>query len=261
MQKKKYILSLLVLIVSFSAFSEEALEINSQGNIQILKDLTVQQKVVVKESIKNSTTGTTYDPLPIGTILMFDGTNWENDKTIPGWYMCDGTNDTPNLIDKFIRGSNKAGKTDGSDNVTLIEDNLPSHSHTATSTSTNTVTNNYSAKAAKAVTATTSIQSNGHAHGFSYDRMPEHENKVKDSTGQGSTHVLDNNKNVSTGGTTGDISANHTHSVSITVPAYDPKVDIKVSTSTTTTIGDTGKNKSFSVVPAYYTVIYIKKTK
>ncbi|MBF7997515.1 tail fiber protein [Rahnella laticis] len=37
--------------------------------------------------------------LPIGTIIMFSG------KHIPdGWLLCDGNNNTPNLINKFILG-------------------------------------------------------------------------------------------------------------------------------------------------------------
>jgi hypothetical protein len=38
-----------------------------------------------------------------GMIVMWSGTA----ETIPeGWAICDGTNGTPNLIDKFIKASN-----------------------------------------------------------------------------------------------------------------------------------------------------------
>jgi hypothetical protein len=77
---------------------------------------------------------------PKGTILMYDGAGWVNNETIPGWYKCDGTNGTPNLINKFIRGSAVAyngnalanGASGGIDNqvVTLTANNMPSHSHT-----------------------------------------------------------------------------------------------------------------------------------
>ncbi|RWZ87322.1 MAG: tail fiber protein [Hydrotalea sp. AMD] len=38
--------------------------------------------------------------VPIGGIIMWSG------STVPtGWHICDGTNGTPNLIDRFIVGS------------------------------------------------------------------------------------------------------------------------------------------------------------
>jgi microcystin-dependent protein len=52
--------------------------------------------------------------------------------TIPdGWALCDGTNGTPNLIDKFIMGGTTAtvGQQGGSSTVTLVSANLPPHSH------------------------------------------------------------------------------------------------------------------------------------
>ena len=70
--------------------------------------------------------------LPKGCIIMYNGT------TIPGgWAICDGTNGTPNLIGKFIKASNVAGETGGSNQIQLAEENLPQHSHTITITTTN----------------------------------------------------------------------------------------------------------------------------
>lgn len=67
--------------------------------------------------------------IPIGAILMWSGT------TIPtGWALCDGTNTTPNLADRFVlgRGTRRnIGAIGGSETVTLITDNLPAHTHNA----------------------------------------------------------------------------------------------------------------------------------
>jgi hypothetical protein len=41
--------------------------------------------------------------LPIGTILIYNGTDWEDDKTIPGWFWCNGQNGTPDLRNRFIK--------------------------------------------------------------------------------------------------------------------------------------------------------------
>lgn len=74
---------------------------------------------------------------PRGTILMFGGSA----SDIPeGWSICDGSNGTPNLIDKFIKSSTTAGDTGGDNEVTLTIDNLPPHTHTVESGTVNTST-------------------------------------------------------------------------------------------------------------------------
>lgn len=76
--------------------------------------------------------------VPSGAILMWSGTI----ATIPsGWYLCDGTNGTPNLTNKFIIGADaddggaaktsitgSATQTGGSKDAIVVE-----HTHTATS--------------------------------------------------------------------------------------------------------------------------------
>jgi len=54
---------------------------------------------------------------PVGTILMYSGT-WVDNETIPGWYKCDGSNGTINLVDKFVRGGTISGATGGSETHT-----------------------------------------------------------------------------------------------------------------------------------------------
>jgi len=46
---------------------------------------------------------------------------WGKSKSeIPeGWNICDGTNGTPNLIDKFIKASDTNGTTGGNSKITL----------------------------------------------------------------------------------------------------------------------------------------------
>lgn len=70
------------------------------------------------------------DSIPKGVIVMWSGTL----ATIPaGWALCDGTNGTPDLQDKFIRGATTTtlpGTKGGADTVTIATDNLPSHKHT-----------------------------------------------------------------------------------------------------------------------------------
>jgi microcystin-dependent protein len=74
---------------------------------------------------------------------------WSGSTTdIPnGWKLCDGTNGTPNLKDKFIVGAGgkySVGNTGGADSVTLSVDQMPSHTHDITDNGHKHTTNIYS---------------------------------------------------------------------------------------------------------------------
>lgn len=75
----------------------------------------------IKNEIKNL-----QDAMPVGSIIMFNG---KAEEIPSGWAVCDGTNGTPNLIDRFILGSNIAGSTGGASQVTLTVSQLPPHRH------------------------------------------------------------------------------------------------------------------------------------
>ena len=68
--------------------------------------------------------------VPAGCILMWSGAL---DAIPESWALCDGTNGTPNLLDKFILGvpdaSTDPGATGGAHLKTLTADNMPSHAH------------------------------------------------------------------------------------------------------------------------------------
>lgn len=67
--------------------------------------------------------------VPIGGILMWSGII----ATIPqGYALCDGTEGTPDLRDRFIVGAGTTytpATTGGAASVTLLEANIPAHSH------------------------------------------------------------------------------------------------------------------------------------
>lgn len=73
--------------------------------------------------------------IPTGMISLWYGAI----GSVPsGWYLCDGTNGTPDLRDKFIVGAGSTysvSQTGGSADAIVV-----SHNHTATSSSTSTVT-------------------------------------------------------------------------------------------------------------------------
>jgi len=72
--------------------------------------------------------------IPAGLISMWSGSI----GSIPsGWYLCDGSNGTPNLTDRFIIGAGNSYAVNGNggvSSVTLTTNNMPAHTHTATST-------------------------------------------------------------------------------------------------------------------------------
>jgi hypothetical protein len=76
-----------------------------------------------------ATTAFVRDIIPAGIISMWSGSI----ASIPtGWLICDGTNGTPDLRDRFVVGAGSTyavNATGGSANATLV-----SHNHTATST-------------------------------------------------------------------------------------------------------------------------------
>jgi microcystin-dependent protein len=103
--------------------------------------------------------------IPVGGIIMWSGSV----ASIPsGWALCNGSNGTPNLQDRFVVAAGSGynvGATGGSANATLV-----SHSHTATST----------------------VTDPGHSHGMTieYDQ----------STGGGSPKPLPNGTRYATTG-------------------------------------------------------------
>lgn len=69
------------------------------------------------------------DGIPRGAIIMWSG---GIDDIPTGWALCDGTNGTPDLRDRFIVGAGgeyAVGDTGGAKEVSLTTAQLPSHSH------------------------------------------------------------------------------------------------------------------------------------
>lgn len=71
---------------------------------------------------------------PLDTIMMWSGLLSE----IPsGWFLCDGNNGTPNLLDRFVKGAppaTEAGNTGGENQVVLTVAQMPNHNHSTFAT-------------------------------------------------------------------------------------------------------------------------------
>lgn len=67
--------------------------------------------------------------IPAGGIIIWSGAA---DAVPPGWVVCDGTNGTPDLRDRFVLGgggSRAVGSTGGAETHKLTTSEMPSHSH------------------------------------------------------------------------------------------------------------------------------------
>ncbi|MCK4659004.1 MAG: hypothetical protein KAV82_05730 [Phycisphaerae bacterium] len=72
------------------------------------------------------------DGVPPGGIIMWSGAV---DSIPAGWQLCDGTNGTPDLVDRFVlsvSAGENPGTTGGSHYVTLTSSCLPAHTHSFT---------------------------------------------------------------------------------------------------------------------------------
>lgn len=86
--------------------------------------------------------GITNSEVPSGLIALWSGAL---DALPTGWKICDGTNSTPNLANKFILGSEEngggnptVGQTGGTNDKALVENNIPQHSHSVSITAAGT---------------------------------------------------------------------------------------------------------------------------
>lgn len=67
--------------------------------------------------------------IPIGCAMLWTG---GIDNIPEGWHICDGTNGTIDLRDRFVLGgggTHTVGETGGSETVTLTVEQMPSHAH------------------------------------------------------------------------------------------------------------------------------------
>jgi microcystin-dependent protein len=149
-----------------------------------------------------ATTAFVNSALPVGSVIMWYGLL----ANIPtGWQICDGTNGTPDMRDRFPVGAGTSyalNDTGGANSVTLDVTQIPSHAHTGSS-------------------ATESI---AHTHDFS---VTSGLSGAHDHTGTGTTSTVDlahthsgttGNNNVGHdhgfSGTTGSVDLSHSHAVS-----------------------------------------------
>ena len=166
--------------------------------------------------------------IPSGVIVMWSGAV----GSIPaGWKLCNGSNSTPDLRDRFIVGSgtdsggtHDIGDSGGANSLSLSEANLPGHTHS------------FSATTGSAGSHTHSVTDPGHSHGITVGNNADVDNDVATTSGSGGT---DSTNSATTGISIGSAGA-HTHSVSGTT-------------------GSVGSGTAIDNRPAYYSLAFIMK--
>ena len=213
---------------------------------------------------------------PRGTILMYDGAGWQDNVTLKGWYKCDAANAaagrTPDLENRFIRGGTvaKDGRGDtGGGTATIAIDNLPVHSHGLTGLSvsnggahghTMSGTIGEAGSHNHTVSGTTG-NGGGHSHTYSYITLPSSDGYNRSGASWAAYDPVYSS-------TATSIVADHSHGFSGTassVAAHSHGFSGSVDTVSdhahgiSGSIGNTGRGQAISIVPSYYTLIYIRK--
>jgi microcystin-dependent protein len=169
--------------------------------------------------------------IPVGGIIMWSGSI----ISIPsGWALCNGSNGTPNLQDRFIVGAGSGysvGATGGADSVTLTVNEMPAHSHTGSTSGAGSHSHTGSTNGAGA---------HSHSTNFSSVVTQPGGNETPGGGGRGQYQnisingVGDHAHSFTTSGV-GD----HTHSV---------------------TVGNTGGGQAHENRPPYYALAFIMRT-
>lgn len=136
---------------------------------------------------------------PVGGIIMWSGSI----ASVPqGWALCDGTNGTPDLRNRFIVGAGSTyavAATGGTADASVV-----THSHAVTATGTS---------GGQSQTHSHAVNDPGHAHTLNVGPPQGGPNAVGDNTGV--DHGVNTNS-VGTGITLGNASQDHTHTTTVT---------------------------------------------
>lgn len=164
-----------------------------------------------------------FGSLPSGSVMIWSGSA----ATIPvGWLLCNGTNGTPNLLDRFVTGAGSTyavGGTGGVTTVTLTQAQTPAHVHSFSGvTSTDGVHNH-------------TVSDPTHSH--TYNKPNGQDAAPFGSILRNSTTFL---TTASLTGVTLQSSVSHTHTF-------------------TTTSASAGGDGSHTNLPPYYALCYVMK--
>ena len=233
--------------VKISTEGGERFRVSSGGQIGLSgANYGSSGQVLTSQGSGSAAAWTTVIGVPSGIIAVWSG----SEGSIPsGWYLCNGSNGTPDLRNRFIVGagsgsSYSVGNTGGSNTVTLSTSQIPSHSHT---------TNNHSHNA--------SVSDPGHGHSVSVsDPGHSHNTSVTGAKlfpGYGGAHVPYGGA----GGYPGTHFNMSNANTGISANASNANTSISVSTGNANpSTNNTGGGGSHENRPPYYALCYIMKS-
>lgn len=218
-----------------------------------LNNVTATTQATNDRTTKIATTAFVHNVIPTGAIIMWGGLV----AAIPaGWQLCDGSNGTPDLRDRFVVGAGSSyavGATGGNNSVTLTTTQMPTHSHSVN------ITGTTNAAGAHTHTASSVVADPSHRHIMPGDDQLSFASGVAGWTAQSAgTFAYDATSQGGGGGrlwyttssttgvtvsTTLDSANSHTHSV-----------------SASGTSGSAGGATAVDIRPNYYALCYIQKT-
>jgi len=225
--------------------------------------------------------------VPSGAILAWSGSI----ATIPaGFVICDGTNSTPDLRDRFIVGAGTTYAVDatgGANTVTLATTEIPGHTHTVSGTtaSDGAHTHNVSGNTSNTGAHTHNVSGNtsntgAHTHSGSTSNTGAHTHTVVVSPGNNIQFQGGAYRNAQGGGDTGSSGAHshnfntnsdgaHSHTLSGTADSAGAHSHTLSGTADSagahthtfsTTSGSTGGGAAHENRPPFYALAYIMKT-
>lgn len=204
--------------------------------------------------------------VPSGIICMWSG---ESTAIPSGWHLCDGSNGTPDLRDRFIVGAGSTYKvkdTGGEASHKLTTNEMPSHNHGFTGTAHSHTGSLSSATAASAGSHTHTMSENltaasagSHTHAIS-TAIVSGSKIVAHGNGATVNNAIYNDDETEFGGA-------HTHSISGTITAasagaHTHSVSGKVTVNSATaggTVGSTGGGQAHENRPPYFALCFIMK--
>ena len=216
--------------------------------------------------------------IPIGGIIMWSGT----DGNIPAnWQLCNGTNGTPNLIDRFIVGRGNAYAADTTGGQT--DSTLVTHEHTVSTFISDTGHSHTNTLSGGVHTHSNTLGGGDHSHSVTssaHDHGMSHTHAYSASDGNESVTTSGGASNVGNdvqSGTTGGSSTSSTDETTVSSFANTNNADVTITNasadagvsitnvSNTTGIGVTastdsqGSSATNKNLPPYYAIAYIMR--
>lgn len=230
--------------------SNTASYLTSYGGDILAANVTARTQEYTDKSTKVATTEFVQNILPQGAIIMWGGSA----SAIPfGWLLCNGSNGTPDLRNRFIVGAGSTysvGATGGNASVTLSSAQMPVHTHSISASATTSSTEH-----------THTVTDNGHTHNFKdyYGAVDDAGGGIPTPIGSNAIDAYNNFdgdydsgglyvNSRTNGGTTGIAvsGGSHTHTISI-------------SDTTGSAGGSSGITQPHENLPPYYALCYIQK--